>query len=201
MLVVVVAVGRWQGRREEVVAGAMELAGLLPQVGGCVLVKVEPHLAPLISATLNFGSGGGGGFENGSNPSPGGNGGAGGGGILILARSLIVTGILSSSGLNGADSSSYPGGAGSGGSIVLRTGNASLGTNLTSAIGGVGEEQIQSAIKAVTEAWVESVSSTVIAFLLAVPIQQPAHKSSIAIWSSKWNLHRTPQVGSTSRKM
>jgi hypothetical protein len=86
-----------------------------------------------------FGGGGGGGARGGGVSGPGGNGGSGGGFILVIARSITVSGALSTNGNVGSNGSSEGsgGGGGAGGAILFKGQTIALGTAIT-ATGGAG---------------------------------------------------------------
>lgn len=87
-----------------------------------------------VSLQTIFMGGGGGGCSGGL----GGSGGGGGGGgiIFIFAKTLNVTGSITSNGGAGGQSASA-GGSGAGGSILIKTQIGTLGTSLVTAPGGV----------------------------------------------------------------
>lgn len=91
---------------------------------------------------FNFGAGGGGGgFREGQGGGPGA-GGYGGGGVFIFTKDLVVTGTVVASGQVGTVKSGAGshgcGGGGAGGSVLFKTINATLGSNLVQANGGAG---------------------------------------------------------------
>ena len=104
--------------------------------------------ATLISSNLNLttmtfgGAGGGGGADDsgGTNQRP--TGGNGGGIIFIYANSVSITGSIVANGLSGVNqhgtSNVDEGGCGAAGSILIKSITVVLGTNLVTAIGGVG---------------------------------------------------------------
>jgi hypothetical protein len=87
--------------------------------------------------TIFFGGAGGAAGNKGAS----GNTGANSGGIIILiSKSITVSGSAASNGGNGLNAAGYSGGsgAGAGGSCLLVCDSASIGTNLVTAIGGTG---------------------------------------------------------------
>jgi hypothetical protein len=84
-----------------------------------------------------FGGGGGGGSRTGSSiPYPAG--GTGGGLIFIFSKEIEVTGGLTSEGSAGQTSGDGGGGGGAGGCILIKSITATLGTNITTTLGGAG---------------------------------------------------------------
>jgi hypothetical protein len=84
-----------------------------------------------------FGGGGGGGSRTGSGlPYPAG--GAGGGLIFIFTKDLQVNANITSNGGVGQTNSDGGGGGGAGGCILIKSITATLGTNLTTTLGGAG---------------------------------------------------------------
>jgi hypothetical protein len=84
-----------------------------------------------------MGGGGGGGSRTGSGfPYPAGGNGAGI--VMIFARNIVVTGAqgIIAEGSKGIANSDGMGGSGAGGSILIKAINATLGTNIVTAIGG-----------------------------------------------------------------
>lgn len=82
-----------------------------------------------------MGGGGGGGSRTGSGTYPAG--GVGGGLIFIFSNSIVVNGVLNSTGQGGQSSGDGGGGGGAGGSILLKAITATLGTGV-SALGASG---------------------------------------------------------------
>lgn len=88
--------------------------------------------------TLFFGGGGGGGGYGGTTGPV--ITGSGGSIVLLITKTLVLSGNIKASGENGADSFAAHGanGAGSGGSILIKAQTATLGTALALSIGGTG---------------------------------------------------------------
>lgn len=94
--------------------------------------------ANLVTASLGSGGGGGNDWEH---VEIGGSGGYGGGFILIIAKTIVVSGQINNYGATGnarPGGNGYGGGGGSGGSVLLKGQIVTLGSNLVSAVGGVG---------------------------------------------------------------
>ncbi|CAG1005025.1 partial Protease 1, partial [Anaerolineae bacterium] len=98
-------------------------------------------------SVMTLGGGGGGGTADWNAPAYGGDGAAGGASAIIFAQNVTVGGTLTSFGGNGNNGfapggtdqdDGFGGAGGAGGSILLKAQNASVGTNLISAIGGSG---------------------------------------------------------------
>jgi hypothetical protein len=85
-----------------------------------------------------FGGGGGGGGGEWSGSAPGGNGGNGGGIVFIIAKSVTITGSITSAGVNGSNDDHGGGGGGAGGSVLIKAQTAVLGTNLINVAAGSG---------------------------------------------------------------
>lgn len=84
------------------------------------------------------GEGGGGGSRYAGNT---GNGGNGAGAIIIISKTITISGAVNSNGANGSAASGTDaggGGGGSGGSIMLQGQDVTMGTDLISATGGSG---------------------------------------------------------------
>ncbi len=87
---------------------------------------------------INMGGGGGGGRTD---DAEGGHGGSGGGIVIIFTKTITVnnsTGLMQSIGGNGYGVDQASGGGGAGGSILIKTQQATIGTNRITATGGAG---------------------------------------------------------------
>ena len=108
---------------------------VLPGAGGTTYGVAD------LSTSIFFGSGGGGGGSDDDNGGYGGTGGAGGGIVMISARQMSVSGIISANGSGGTSgAASYRtggGGGGSGGTIYLQGDNLMIGAS-TQALGASG---------------------------------------------------------------
>jgi hypothetical protein len=87
-------------------------------------------------STVVFGGGGGGGVWYYDQERANGAGSAGGGIVLIVSKTLTVTGSIVATGNAGADASGGAGGGGAGGSILLKGQVLTLGSTLITATGG-----------------------------------------------------------------
>jgi len=85
--------------------------------------------------TMVFGGGGGGGHDVGNTGNAGG---IGGGMVILIGKTISVTGGIPTNGGNGAVNTSYGSGGGAGGSIILKGQTITLGTNLLTATAGSG---------------------------------------------------------------
>jgi hypothetical protein len=86
------------------------------------------------------GKGGGGGYAN----TGGGNGGNGAGILVIVTKKLIITGLINADGaigLNATSTHGGGGGAGAGGSVLIKSMDAILGSNLITALAKTGGTQ------------------------------------------------------------
>lgn len=89
--------------------------------------------------TMVFGGGGGSGGQDDGSPDGNNHGGAGGGIVLLIGKTITVSGTIVSGGNNGVNSNaSYngAGGGGAGGSILLKGQNLTLGSTKITALAG-----------------------------------------------------------------
>lgn len=89
--------------------------------------------------SMFLGGGGGGGGTGADAFASSGAGGNGGGAILIMAKTITISGTVYSKGNNGGSAAgpeSFAGGGGAGGSILIKSQVATIGTNLVRADGG-----------------------------------------------------------------